>query len=325
VLLTKTPLRISFFGGGSDLSYYYEYTDGLCVSTTINSFIYLACNKCVANHLKVIYSKLELATHIEDIKHSRVREALKFFGLTSNLEIASFSDVPTLGTGLGSSSTFTVGLVKALYYIKYGHEIESTELAEIACYIEIDRCKEPIGLQDQYAAAIGGFNQYRFTKAGVQVEPVPINPSVRINLESRLLFFNTGISRSASEILAKQVEKNKSGANTATIGALVDMAEVSLKYLQNNKLHDFGQLLHESWLHKKKVSDNISNDIIDEMYDLAMKNGALGGKILGAGGGGYLMIYVPLSKKTKVIEALSNYEKREFSFYNKGCTLEYSS
>src|SRR5271167_1803340 len=136
MLITKTPLRVSFFGGGSDLPAYYNQRNGLCVSTTINSFIYLAINRCVASHLKVIYSRLELVNDVEEVKHSRVRECLKFFELTSNMEICSFSDVPVKGTGLGSSSTFTVGLIKALYYIKYGTQISKRDLAEIACYIE---------------------------------------------------------------------------------------------------------------------------------------------------------------------------------------------
>jgi D-glycero-alpha-D-manno-heptose-7-phosphate kinase len=319
MLLTKTPLRVSFFGGGSDLPSYYNHHDGLCVSTTIDSFVYLAINQCVAPHLKVIYSALELVKDVDDIKHSRVREALRHFDFKSNMEICSFSDVPHKGTGLGSSSTFTVGLVKALFWLKYRRRIPPEELAELAAYIEINRCAEAIGKQDQYAAAFGGFKAYAFYKDGVAVKPVVMDPATKLALEDHLFFFNTGIGRKASLVLEKQAVQTGNGER---ISELVEMAKHSLDLLKNGKVHDFGRLLHDSWELKKKLG-GVTNAQIDEMYETAIKAGALGGKVLGAGGGGYMMFYVPRSHRSHVLDALRYYEHRDFRFFNKGSTIEY--
>jgi D-glycero-alpha-D-manno-heptose-7-phosphate kinase len=324
MLVTKTPLRVSFFGGGSDLPAYYQQKPGLCVSTTINSFIYLAVNKCVAKHLKVIYAELEQVYDVEDIHHSRVREALKYFEIPSNIEICSFSDIPTKGTGLGSSSSYTVGLVNALYYIKHGHPIASkSELASMSCFVEIDRCLEPIGMQDQYAATFGGFNAIRFYQNEIVVEPVKIHPFTARDLENHLLFFDTGISRQSSSILKTQQRDIRKGDSLNYISALVDMAEDSLKHLQNGhtNLKYFGHLLDDAWKIKKKLA-KVSNDDIDEMYEFAIKAGAYGGKILGAGGGGYLMVFVPMAKKEAVIDAMKRYDRRDFKFFNHGSSLE---
>src|ERR1700741_1768305 len=218
MILTKTPLRVSFFGGGSDLpSYYGNDKYGLCVSTTINSFIYLAVHTCVANHIKVIYSQLELVDTVDKIQHDRVRECLKYAGVKSNMEICSFSDVPVKGTGLGSSSTFTVGLLRALGNL---NGISGKLLADMACEIEIEKCGEAIGKQDQYAAALGGFRAYRFTHDLVTCEHVWARPETVDALEESLLFFNTGISRNAASVLAKS-----NGDSNHITSQLVDMAE----------------------------------------------------------------------------------------------------
>lgn len=325
MIVTKTPLRISFFGGGSDIPEFYHNHDGLCVSTAINSYIYLAVNKCVAPHLKVVYSQLELETDIEKIKHNRVKEVLKHYGLTSNMEICSFSDMPTKGTGLGSSSTFTVGLINAVHRIKYTKPIDAHTLAELASYIEIERCAEPIGKQDQFAAAYGGLRQYRFTKTHTESKQLNIDFFTHQNLNKRLLFFNTGINRLASSVLTEQVENLNNNINVQFTKTLVNMAEQSIKFLEENKLNDFGGLLNDAWEVKKKLSSNVSNPMIDDMYETCMKNGALGGKILGAGGGGYLMVYVPEKYKQNVINSMSNFSIQNFEFVNKGSTIEMRS
>lgn len=325
MIVTKTPLRISFFGGGSDIPQFYEYSDGLCVSTTIDSYIYLAVNKSVARHLKVVYSELELHNDVEDIKHDRVREILKHYNINSNIEICSFSDVPTKGTGLGSSSTFTVGLINAIHNIKTGKPISPSLMAELACYIEIDKCKEPIGKQDQYAAAHGGLNVYNFTKNGVKVKPIDVSFSTAMDLNKRLLIFDTNIRRMASSVLTEQVDKLKSTVNMENTMRIVDFAKESIKYLEKGKLDDFGALLDEAWLTKKKLSSNVSNEEIDTMYSDAIKAGALGGKILGAGGGGYLMMYVPEKYQYSVISALKSYNLFSVNFEHKGSTVEMMS
>ena len=322
MIVTKTPLRLSFFGGGSDIPQFYENEQGLCVSTTINSYIYLAVNKCVAEHLKVVYSELELENDIEKIKHDRVREILKHYRQTSNMEICSFSDIPSKGSGLGSSSTFTVGLINAVHRTLTNKEIDKKTLSELACYIEIDKCNEPIGKQDQYAAAYGGLNAYWFNGKEVNVEPVDINFCTTMNLNSKLLCFNTGVNRQASSVLTEQVEKLKNKSNIEQTKLMVNFAKESLNLLQKGKLDEFGELLGVAWEVKKKLSSNVSNPDIDEMYETALKNGAIGGKILGAGGGGYLMVYVPENKQNKVISALSRYEQFNFNFENKGSTVE---
>jgi len=322
MIVTKTPLRISFFGGGSDIPQFYEQNEGLCVSTTIDSYIYLAVNDCVAKHLKVVYSELELEKSVDEIKHDRVREILKHYNINSNIEICSFSDVPTKGTGLGSSSTFTVGLINAIYNIKIGKPIPKNILAELACYIEINKCDQPIGKQDQYAASYGGLNAYYFNKNKVEITPVDITFACAMDLNRRLMIFDTGIRRMASSVLTEQLENLKTNINVDDTKKIVECAKQAIKFLEKNKLDDFGALLDQSWQIKKKLSSNVSNDQINTMYEDAMNAGALGGKILGAGGGGYLMLYVPEKKQYNVASALKNYEKFNINFDHKGSTVE---
>lgn len=319
MLLTKTPLRVSFFGGGSDLPSFYNQKEGLCVSTTIDSFIYMAINRCVAPHLKVVYSQLELVNDIDELKHSRVREALRHFGLRDHMEICSFSDIPHKGTGLGSSSTFTVGLVKALYWLKYRRTIGTEDLAELASFIEIHRCAENIGKQDQYAASFGGFRAYYFHKDGVVVRPVVMDPATKIELQDHLVFINTGLSGKANLVLEKQTVQ---AGNGNVLSELVSMAKHSLDLLEQGKINDFGRLLHDAWEFKKKLA-GVTNQTIDGIYEKAINAGALGGKVLGAGGRGYMMFFVPRTKKGHVLDALGCYEYRNFNFYNKGSTIEY--
>jgi len=322
MIVTKTPLRISFFGGGSDIPQFYEQSQGLCVSTTIDSYIYLAVNRSVANHLKVVYSELELETSVEEIKHDRVREILKHYDINSNIEICSFSDVPTKGTGLGSSSTFTVGLINAIHNIKTGKPISKKILAELSSYIEINRCNQPIGKQDQYAASYGGLNAYYFNKNEVVVEPIDLSFASIMDLNKRLMIFDTNIRRMASSVLTEQVDKLKTNVNIENTKRIVDFARDSIKLLETNKLDDFGALFDSAWQTKKKLSSNISNEQIDTMYEDAMKAGALGGKILGAGGGGYLMMYVPEKHQYNVASALRNYNIFNVNFEHKGSTVE---
>lgn len=322
MIVTKTPLRISFFGGGSDIPQFYREHGGICVSTAINSYIYIVANRSVASHLKVIYSQLELENDVNQIKHDRVREVFKQYGIRSNIEMASFSDIPTKGTGLGSSSTFTVGLIKAIHNITKNENIRDWNLAEAACDIEIDKCGEPIGKQDQYAAAFGGLNVYEFEKDdNVKVTPLEAETD-HLQLQKNLLCFNTGIVRMASSVLSEQVEKLKANVNVDNTKRIVEMAHKSVDLLRSNNLDDFGILLHESWQVKKKLSSNVTNSLIDDMYDTAMDAGALGGKILGAGGGGYLLMYVPENRQKSVLNAMKGYPRFDFKFDHEGSKVE---
>lgn len=314
-------MRVSFFGGGSDIPEFCEENEGLCVSATINSYIYIAAHQCVAEHLKVIYSELELTKSVENIRHNRVREILKWLEIISNVEICSFSDVTTKGTGLGSSSTFTVGLINALYKIKHHKNLHPFELAEMASYIEINKCKEPIGKQDQYAAAYGGFNAFYFSSTSTRVKPLKLPQATIYDLQHNLFLFNTGQTRNTSDILGEQVTNFKNGKFTIT-KSLVELAKTSITLLHTNKLDDFGDLLDASWVLKKSLTSSVSTPCIDEMYEQALDGGALGGKILGAGGGGYLLVYCPEKERNRLLESMSKYERLPFKFTDEGSTIE---
>jgi len=320
MIVTKTPLRVSFFGGGSDIPEYYNNYEGMVVSTSIDKYIYLAINKCESEHIRLTYSTMEYVKKLDDLKHDRAKKTLELFGVENNIEICSFSAVPTRGTGLGSSSTFTVGLINGISYLKNRNRLTKRELSELACYIEIEKCNEPIGKQDQYAAAYGGLNVIRFSKDGISINKLDINCFEE--LKKNIFIFNTGINRQASSILDEQVKSLKNKVNFENTKNIVNMAKESVKLLEKNKLNDFGNLLNESWVVKKKLSSNISNSTIDEMYDTALKSGALGGKILGAGGGGYLMLYVPEKNHNKLLNNMKKYKRFEFNFENNGSTLE---
>ena len=318
MIITKTPLRISFFGGGSDIPQFYENRPGLVVSTTINRYIQIAVNRCEPQHVRVVYSELEQADSVDDIRHTRAKAVLKRFLINSGIEIASFSDITTKGSGLGSSSTYTVGLANALYNLKMlGYT--RRDLAEMACDVEIGDLKEPIGKQDQYAAAYGGFNSIRFDSSGVEVTSVPVSHSVLSALNDNLMCFSTGMTREASSVLGQQV-KNLGSQGNAMDGTarMVSMAEDALWYLTHGQLDDFGALLHDAWMEKKKLAAGISNPHIDSMYELARHAGALGGKVLGAGGGGYMLLYVPSSERSRVKLAMRDYRQFHFKFTDQG-------
>jgi len=319
MIVTKTPLRISFFGGGSDIPEYFKYNRGTTVSATIDRCIYLAVNTCESNHIRMTYSEMECVENIHELKHDRVRESLKYYNINNNIEICSFSDVPTKGTGLGSSSTFTVGLLNALNHIVNNVELNKEQMAILACMIEIEKCKEPIGFQDQYAAAYGGLNIIEYDNYMVDVKTITQRNIER--LDKNLFLYNTGINRQASSVLTEQVESLKKKINVEYTKQIVEIAEQSIKYLMKRKFDDFGALLDETWKIKKNLSSNISNYIIDEMYETAMKSGALGGKIVGAGGGGYLLLYAPMKNHSKLEEAMTKYKKLDFNFENEGSKL----
>lgn len=318
MIVTKTPLRVSFFGGGSDIPRYYTKKPGLVVSTTIDKYIKIAVNCCEPKHVRVVYSELEQEEHVSKIKHTRARAILEHFNIKTGIEIASFSDTTTRGSGLGSSSSYTVGLIRALSEINR-FDYTMYELADIACKIEIDVLGEPIGKQDQYAAAFGGFNAIRFTQDEVEVTRVPVSHWVLKSLSDSILCYSTGITREASSVLTEQVNNLESnGAAMDATSRLVDMAEQSLKHIKSDKLDDFGALLHSAWDEKKKLSTGVSNQTIDEMYDTAIKAGALGGKVLGAGGGGYMLFYVPLHSLSAVEFAMRHYKRFPFNFTDVG-------
>jgi len=305
MIISRTPLRISFVGGGSDLPAFYEHEPGAVVSTAIDKYIYITVNKKFDEKIRASYSITEFADEPKQLKHELIREALLLLGIKGGIEITSISDIPSRGTGLGSSSTYTVGLLNALYAFQ-GKHASAEKLAAEACEIEIDRCGKPIGKQDQYAAAFGNLNYIQFNPDGsVFVDPIICKPETKRKLEGNLLMLYTGITREAEGILENQrrniiskVEKRR------CLGRMVSLAQQLRDALRKNDLSAFGELLHQNWLEKKTLAGGISNPKIDGWYETARKKGAIGGKILGAGGGGFLLLYAPKSKHKEIVEAL---------------------
>jgi len=325
MIVTKTPLRVSFFGGGSDLEAFYSQHGGAVLTSTIDKYIRLSVQRVARPHIKVMYSDIEKVHDVESIRHDRVREVLKLLGIQSNIEIASFADIPTKGTGLGSSSTFTVGLLQALTaYI--GASLSRYEIAELACMIEIEKCGQKIGKQDQYASTFGGFNYITFDRGGVEVQPLNVRDGTIQRLSSNLMCFYTGQTRSASGILTDQVSKlERSEKDTIFLTKeLVDIARTAKVELRAGRLDNIGALLDDGWRIKKKLSSGISNPMIDDMYEAAKHAGAIGGKILGAGGGGYMILYVPPKYQGAVADALSNYALFDFNFTDEGSRVVYN-
>jgi D-glycero-alpha-D-manno-heptose-7-phosphate kinase len=305
MIISRTPLRMSFVGGGSDLPVFYRKYGGAVVSTAIDRYVYVTVNQKFDDHIRVSYSRTENARSVERIKHPLVREGLKLVSIDGGVEITSIADIPSKGSGLGSSSTFTVGLLNALHAFA-GRHAGAEQLAREACEIEIDRCGEPIGKQDQYAAAFGGLNLIRFNQDDtVSVEPIICKRETIAQMQAHTLVFYTGITRSASGILRQQnsalaTEKKKCDVTRK----MVALAETLCGELRKNRVASFGEIIHEGWLLKKSLTGGISTNVIDGWYDKARQAGAAGGKLLGAGTGGFLMFYAPPEKHEAIERAL---------------------
>lgn len=314
MIITRSPLRITLGGGGTDLPSYYREHEGFLISAAINKYVYITLHQTFEEEIIVKYSKLERVKSASEIQHPIVKECLRLVGLEkSYLEITSMADIPA-GTGLGSSGSFTTALLKALHTYRR-NLVHAQELAEQACHIEIDVLGEPVGKQDQYIAAFGGITCFRFKKDGdVEAWPLKIHEEDLFNLEDNLLMFFTGYSRKASSILEEQDKKSK-GHDATMINNLhyvKEMGQRSLEFLESGRLNEFGVVLHEHWEHKKQRSGKMSNPQIDEWYNVAMKNGALGGKLIGAGGGGFLMFYA--EDKVRLRHAMKTLGLRELRF-----------
>jgi D-glycero-alpha-D-manno-heptose-7-phosphate kinase len=293
MIIARSPLRITLGGGGTDLPSYYREHEGFLIAAAIDRFVYVTLIKPFAPGIYLKYSKIEHVETIDDVQHPIIRESLKQFDLgLPQIEITTLADIPA-GTGLGSSGSFTTALLRALYAYTKGI-IHTRELAEKACHIEIDLLGEPTGKQDQYIAAFGGITCFRFQRNGaVEVMPLEVDDEVRYALEDNLLLFFTGFSRSASQIRKDQDThaKNNDVATIANLDLVKDIGLRSKIALETGNLDQFGRLMHEHWENKRKRSSAISNPQIDAWYDMARDNGAVGGKLVGAGGGGFLMFY----------------------------------
>jgi D-glycero-alpha-D-manno-heptose-7-phosphate kinase len=314
VIITRSPLRISLGGGGTDLPSYYQKHTGFLVAAAIDKYVCITLHQTFVPELIIKYSQLERVQSLDDVQHPIIREALKLTGVSgSGLEITSMADIPA-GTGLGSSGSFTTALLKALHTYKK-HLIHPRELAEQACHIELDRLKEPIGKQDQYIAAYGGLTCFQFLPDGrVDSWPLAVSQETLYDLEDNLLLFFTGYSRSASSILKEQDSRSKQSdrAMIDNLHFVKDLGYQSKEALEAGDLAKFAELMHVHWEHKKRRSGSMSNGKIDEWYNLARENGALGGKLIGAGGGGFLMFYA--EEKTRLRAALAQAGLREVRF-----------
>lgn len=302
MIISKTPLRISFVGGGTDIDSYYKTGYGAVVSAAINKYMYITVHKRFDNSLRVGYSKTEIVKHADELEHDIVKACLRMAGIDNGIEITTIGEVPA-GTGMGSSSTLTVGLLNALYSYT-GQRLSAYELMEKACQIEIDILKQPIGKQDQAAAAFGGLNYFKFNQDGsVEQERIEMSQEDFKKMESRLLLFYTGKTHSAGIILEDQ--KAHTVQNLETMHRMRNQADWLKGKLKTEGFGDyFGEMLQDAWMRKKALAGGVSNSLIDELYEKGIKAGALGGKLLGAGGGGFLMFYCEEDRQEQLKEAL---------------------
>jgi D-glycero-alpha-D-manno-heptose-7-phosphate kinase len=320
MIISKTPLRISFVGGGTDISDYYRRGYGAVVSAAINRYVYVTVHKRFDDSIRASYTKTEIVEHVDDLEHEIINACLQRLGIKNGIEITTIGEMPA-GTGLGSSSALAVGLLNALYrYI--GETVTAKELFNQACEIEIDTLKAPIGKQDQAAAAFGGLNYFRFNaNEGVERRAIDLSEGDLKRLESRLALFYTGLTRSASEVLREQ--KKAVDAKSPVLDFMRDQAEEMYGMLISEGFTPrFGEMLHEGWEKKRSLTASISNEDIDRMYARALKAGATGGKLLGAGGGGCLLFYCDEGGQ-KHLQKLFDSPRLMFHIENEGSKIVY--
>lgn len=322
MLITQTPLRISFAGGGTDLESYYRESGGAVLSSAIDKYVYVILNKRFDDKIYISYSKKEIVDSVDDIQHELVREAMRIAGVTKGVEIAIMADIPSSGSGLGSSSSLTVGLLNAFHTYR-GLQAPAEQLAREACEIEIVRCGKPIGKQDQYIAAYGGLNFFEFGRDGsVQVTPIQLGPVKRHWGASMMLFF-TDITRSADAILKEQ------NANTEEkrefLDSIKDLAFRAREAILAGRFDEIGELLRENWRLKKELASGITRPEVDRMVDIATHNGATGCKLCGAGGGGFLLTCCPRTDKNRLRKAMHGYREMPFFLERYGSKVNYNA
>ena len=304
MIITQTPLRIGLLGGGTDLPDYYREHGGRVLNCAIDKYVYVIVKQRFDDDIYVNYSKKEIVSQVDDLEHELVREAMRMTGVTNGVEITTLADIPSAGSGLGSSSAVTVGLLHALFAYQ-GRQVPAGELAERACAIEIDHCGKPIGKQDQYIAAFGGIRDIRFGPGEeVVAEELGLCAADRRALQRNVLLFYTGITRSATPILAEQTANIS--AKRAELGLLRDLAVFAADRLRGGDIEAVGAALRESWEAKRKLASGVSNDRIDEAISRALDAGASGAKLTGAGGGGFLLVICPMARQQAVRDSLAD-------------------
>ncbi len=316
MIIVQTPLRVSFFGGGTDIPSYYLEEGGCVLSSTIDKYIFITIKHRFDDLLRVGWTHAEMVEHVDQIQHELIREAFRLAGICKGVEITTMGDIPSAGTGLGSSSTVTVGSLHAMYTL-LGEIVPAQRLAQEACKIEIDILNKPIGVQDQYIAAYGGLRFMEFTQDGtVNLQRIELNENSRRKLNENLLLFYTGISRNADHILVDQ--KRNINHRLAILREMKQLTYAARQSLDCCDVDAIGEYLHEGWQLKKRMSGLISTSFLDEIYASARKAGATGGKITGAGGGGFLLLYVPHEHQAAVREALNGLQELSFQLESDG-------
>ena len=316
VIIVQTPLRISFFGGGTDFPGFFADEGGCVLSAAIDKYIFVTIKKRFDHRLRIGYTRTEMVDTVAEVQHELIREALRKAGIQQGVEITTMGDIPSAGSGLGSSSTVTVGALHAMYAY-HGEIVTAERLAREACEIELGTLGKPIGIQDQFIAAFGGLRFIEFQPSGaVNCTRVDLAPDICRRLKENLLLFYTGTTRQASSILDEQ--KRNINGRRPVLREMKRMAQTARAALLAGELEGFGSLLHESWLLKKQLAEAISNSTIEAMYAAARNGGALGGKITGAGGGGFLLLYCPREKQDCVRAALRQWQELPFQLENDG-------
>jgi len=324
MIVSRTPLRMSFVGGGSDLPSYYKQKGGAVLSTSVDKYMYVTVNQKFDNDIRLSYSITENESNIQQIKHPIVRNTLELLDIQGGIEITSISDIPSQGSGLGSSSSYTVALLHALYAYK-GKSISKEELGRLSSHIEIDLCGNRIGKQDQYAAAFGGLNLIEFNEDdSVVVSPVICKPETIKKMEDSIIVFYTGRTRSASTLLSKQSDYMKQADKRELMSNMVSLAYDMRSLLENDDIEPLGELLDQNWQLKRQMTVGISDSQIDGWYSKGILAGATGGKLLGAGNGGFIMFFAPKEKHTDIIKVMKDLQRVPFSFDNGGSKIVFS-
>lgn len=316
MIITQTPIRISLAGGGTDFPEFFRREEGCVLSSAIDKYVFVIIKARFDDKIRVGYTRTEMVDRVDEVQHELVREALRLTGITKGVEISTMADIPAQGSGLGSSSAVTVGLLNAMYV--YTRRMQTAEtLAREACRIEIDILGKPIGIQDQYIAAYGGLRFLRFhTDGSVTVEELDLDPDVKRRLNQNLLLFWTGIQRNASDILAEQ--KAQMDDHMPYLREVKALALEARACLLAGEIDELGRILHRNWELKKQFASKITNPQIDDMYATALRAGALGGKIAGAGGGGFLLLYCPRERQADVRAALHGFRELPFHLESDG-------
>jgi D-glycero-alpha-D-manno-heptose-7-phosphate kinase len=310
MIIVQTPLRVSFFGGGTDFPSYYLQEGGCVLTTAIDKYIFVTIKERFDRKLRVGYTKTEMVDTLDEIHHELIRESLRQAGISTGVEITTMGDIPSEGSGLGSSATVTVGALHAMYSL-LGELVPAEQLAREACHIEVDILGKPSGMQDQYIAAYGGFRFIEFKSSGsVEIERILLSPESRKKLNENTMLFYTGVTRQSDTVLTEQ--KQNINNKLTILKEMKHIAYIARDQVLSGNVDAIGELLHESWVLKRQLASLISNSMVDEMYWLARKAGAIGGKISGAGGGGFLLLYCPYEYQDAVRASLSGLQELPF-------------